>query len=222
MRKPRRSVHSARPDSARTIIGVGDQATSSQARSLSDDVAGARVLGFSPGGKRGSQLGVESYTAPRSPAGCPPDPDPAAARDADRPGPRLPAGRQPRNLPAARTASSSATPCSRADRCTSTRPIVIRNLLGEEACTAWPTRGRRRYPLSINGYASDLGEVQLVTARLDVTRTSDAVVAKVGADDGACRVSTGQTGGRGRVRTCDRSGVRRADDASPSLYQQQQ
>ena len=30
-----------------------------------------------------------------------------------------------------------------------------------------------------------------------------------------------QRSGRGRVRTCDRSGVRRADDTSPSIYQQQ-
>jgi hypothetical protein len=50
-----------------------------------------------------------------------------------------------------------------------------------------PTRGPKvvpsRLPLSINGYASDLGEVQQVNARLDVTRTTDAVVARVGADD---------------------------------------
>ena len=40
--------------------------------------------------------------------------------------------------------------------------------------------------------------------------------------DNLCGVVAGQAGGRGRVRTCDRSGVRRADNTSPNLYEQQQ
>ena len=37
--------------------------------------------------------------------------------------------------------------------------------------------------LLIDGYASDLEKVQLMTTRLGVTRTTDAVVTKVDADD---------------------------------------
>ena len=57
----------------------------------------------------------------------PADPAPTATHGAARPGPRPRAGRRPGTVPAAWSASSSATPCWRADRCTSTGSTVIRN-----------------------------------------------------------------------------------------------